>query len=291
MPVYTCPDCSAKVKTAQEAAPGQKFKCPACGTAFVPRAETLAFKDDDSAPVKTTKAGKKLTPGAAKPAAKPVAAAPAATAAPAKPHDELEGDTVAYGMMQESEEEKRLAQKNKPVFGSIRDRFKKSARGPAAALLVTPCNLLLAQGGLTAIFGLSSIIVGGWPLVFTDVTPSDEEIAEQMFWVFLGVICMVWGSIVCYGAVQMISLGSYSWAIVGAVFGLVPLLAGIFALTTLRDPRVLAGFAEPETGPIQTEADAPKKGEDGYEGDDDDDEEDEDDDEEEDERPAKKRKR
>lgn len=287
MPSYTCPECSAKVKSAEEADPGQKFQCPECKTVFTPRAETLAFKDDDP----PAKPGKKPKPAAAK-----VKAAPPAPASPPPPppppgkYDDLEADTTAYTVVKESEEEERLASKNKPVIGAIRDRFKKSARGPAAALLVTPSNLLLAQGSLTSLFGLAAIIVGAWPLVFTDVTPSDEEVAEQMFWVFTGIFSLAWGGIVCFGAVQMISIGSYAWAVVGSVFGLLPLLAGIFGLTTLRDPRVLAGFAEPETGPINVDAD---EGEDKDEDEDEEDEEDEDeeDEEEEDDRRARKKKR
>ena len=283
MPSYTCPECNAKVQTDKPAEAGQEFACPECDAAFVPRAAALTFKDDGAPPPKKKAVGKgKLT------AAKAAPATPAASQPAPKPHDDLDNDTTAYGVIKESEEEERLAKKNMPKVGAIRDRFTKSARGPAAALLVTPCNLMLAQGGLTAVFGLSSIIIGAWPLIFTDVPASDEEIAEQMFWVFVGIICAVWGSVVCYGAVQMISLGSYAWAVVGAVFGLLPLLAGIFALTTLRDPRVLAGFAEPETGPIQTEAGDGKKDED------DEDEEDEDDEDEDEEeqvsRKSKKRK-
>ena len=278
MPSYTCPECNAKVKSDDPAEAGQEFTCPECDATFVPRAAAMAFQDDGAAKPAKPKAVKgKLT------AAKAAPVQPAAQPAP-KPHDDLDNDTVAYGVIQESEEEQRLAKKNMPTIGSIRDRFKKSARGPAAALLVIPTNLLLAQGGLLSLFGLSSIIVGAWPLIFTDVPASDEEIAEQMFWVFVGIISAVWGGITCYGAVQMISLGAYGWAVVGAVFGLLPLLAGIFALTTLRDPRVLAGFAEPETGPIQTDADDEKKKDE-----DEEDEDEEDEDDEEDRRPRKRR--
>jgi uncharacterized membrane protein len=276
MPTYTCPECQAKVKSAEEARPGQEFACPKCDAEFTPRAAPLSFQNDDQPKQKKRK------PQAQ--AAQPVQ--PVAEPAP-KPYEDPDNDTVAYEMAKESEEEERLARKNKPVIGAIRDRFKKSTRGPASALLVTPSNLLLAQGGLLAIFGLSAIIYGLWPLIFTDVPASDEEVADQMFWVFVGIISMVWGSITCYGAVQMVSLGSYGWSMVGAVFGLLPLLAGIFALTTLRDPRVLLGFAEPETGPIQTDADEPADEDDEEE---EEEEEEEDDEEEEEERPRKKRR-
>ncbi len=240
---------------------------------------------DDDPPAK---AGKKPKPAKVR-AAPPAAASPPPPPPPPGKYDDLEADTTSYTVVKESEEEERLASKNKPVIGAIRDRFKKSARGPAAALLVVPSNLLLAQGSLTCLFGLSAIVVGAWPLVFTDVTPSDEEVAEQMFWVFTGIISLVWGGVVCYGGVQMITLGSYAWAVVGSVFGLLPLLAGIFGLTTLRDPRVLAGFAEPETGPIQVDAD--EKEDEDEEDDDEEEEDEEEEEEEEDDRRAKKKRR
>jgi hypothetical protein len=266
MPSYICPECETKVKSEKEAKPGQTFECPSCNAEFTPRAATIAFKDDEDHKPKKTKA-KPTTP---------VAEAPPTRS---RALDDDDGP-MTYGVAEESEEEKRLAEKNKPVFGAIKDKFKKSARGPAAALLVTPANLIMAQGGLLFIFGLASVIVGIWPIWFTDVPASDEEFAECTFWIFFGIVSMVWGGITVYGAVQMVGLGSYAWAVVGAVFALFPLLAGILALATLRDERVLAGFAEPETGPINAEVEEKKE-------DDEDEEEDEEDEEEE--QPRKKR--
>ncbi len=277
MPSYTCPECNAKVKSEKEAKPGQTFECPSCNAEFTPRAETLAFKDDDDdKPKKKPKAVKAVKTEAPPP--------------PPPPRSNLGDDDdgpMTYGVAEESEEEKRLAEKNKPTFGDIKDKFTKSARGPAAALLVTPANLMLAQGGLLSIFGLAAAIIGMWPLVFTDVPPSDEEFAECTFWIFFGIVSMFWGGITCYGAVQMVGLGSYAWAVVGAVFALFPLLAGIFALVTLRDERVLAGFAEPETGPIQSDA-KDKAGEDDEDEDVEDDEDEDEDDEEDEEQPRKR---
>jgi DNA-directed RNA polymerase subunit M/transcription elongation factor TFIIS len=267
MPSYICPECNAKVRSEKEAKPGQVFECPSCEAEFTPRAETIKFADDDDDKPKKSKTK-----------APKAAAAPPPPPPPALDDD---GDPMTYGVAQESEDEKRLAEKNKPTFGAVKDKFKKSARGPAAALLVTPANLMLAQGGLLAIFGLTATILGIWPLWFTDVPASDEEFAECTFWIFFGICSMVWGGITCFGAVQMVGLGSYAWAVVGAVFALFPLLAGIFALVTLRDERVLAGFAEPETGPIQSDADDKKDEEEEDEDDDEDEEDDEDEDDEE----------
>jgi hypothetical protein len=196
----------------------------------------------------------------------------------------------------ESEEEKRLADKNKPTFGAVKDKFAKSARGPAAALLVTPVNLLLLQGGLLCLFGLfwAFFWQGLWGIIFTGGTPpSEEEYTEFLGWVFIGIICTLWGAITCFGAVQAITLGSYPWAVVAGFFGLFPLFAGIFMLLTIWDPRVLAGFAEPETGPIKVEAEAEKEVEDDDEDDEDEDEDEEEEEEEEedeDEKPKKRRR-
>jgi Zn-finger nucleic acid-binding protein len=193
---YICPDCKTKLKSKKEAEPGQEFQCPACETVFVPRAEVMKFADDDG--------GKKK-----KPKAKANAAAPApASPPPAKSNPFEDEDDTPYAVAKESEEEQQLAAKNKPTFGSIRDRFKRSARGPAAALMVLPSNLLLGQGALTALAGLGMIVNGAWPLIFTDVSPSDEEVSENAFYICLGILSMVWGGLVCFGASHMSTLDS-----------------------------------------------------------------------------------
>lgn len=271
---YTCPNCDKRLKSKVQAEPGQEFECPKCNEVFVPRAETIKFADGDE-PKK-----KKAKPKAA-PAPAPVAAPPPP---PPKPKADDEDDSP-YAVIKESEEEQRLAAKNKPTFGAIRDKFKRSARGPAAALLVLPSNLLLGQGALTAVVGLGMIINGAWPLIFTDVSPSDEEIADNSFYICLGLFSMVWGGLVCFGASHMSSLDSYPWAFVGACLGLLPLLAGVFSIIALKDPRVVAGFLEPLEGPNAEEIEEKKKP-------DDDDEEDEDEEgeEEEERKPAKKKR-
>ena len=222
-------------------------------------------------------------PVAAKPKAAP--APPVVAPAPVKPVDD-DDDTSAYGVIKESEEEEKLAQKNKPTFGAVRDKFKRSARGPAAALMVLPSTLLLGQGVLTALVGLAMIVLGIWPMIFSDVPLSDEEFAETMFYILFGIVGFIWGGIACFGSYQMSTLGSYPWAFVGAVFGLFPLLAGIFSILTLKDPRVVAGFIEPEAGPNRPgEEDAKKKEEEEAEA------EEEEDEEEEEEKPKKRKKK
>src|SRR5438105_2434743 len=91
----------------------------------------------------------KPKPKPAKPVAPPVAK-PAA-APPPPPADDDDGPIGSYGVIKESEEELRLAEVNKPRFLNLADKFKKSARGPAQALLVLPTNLLVAEAALTGI--------------------------------------------------------------------------------------------------------------------------------------------
>lgn len=196
-----------------------------------------------------------------------------------KPGNE-EDDLNPYGVIKESEEELRLIEKNKPKFGEVQDKFKKSARGPASGLLVIPVNLLIAVGSLTGIGGVAFIIAGLWNWVFTDAPPSDEQIAGFLEWIFYGIVLLAWGALVCLGASKMQSLESYAWALLGALMG-VPLIAGIFALVALRDPRVIAGFEEVEGA---LDEDEPEE-----EGDDEEEDEDEEE-EDEDERPRKRRK-
>lgn len=237
MYLYECPECGNKVKLAQPAVPGKKLRCPVCEATFAPQAPTIAMADQP-----------KPQPVAAKPAAARPTVKPAAAQPPARPAivEDDPYDVTPYGVVQETEEEKRLAAKNKPTFTETHDKFKKSARGPASALLVLPTNLLIAEGALTGIVGVMAVVVGLWPLVFTNAPPSDEEIAEQLVIIFGGLVALGYGSLICVGASKMQALESYAWAMVGAVLGIVPLLAGIFAIVALRDPRVIAGFEEME---------------------------------------------
>jgi predicted nucleic acid-binding Zn ribbon protein len=261
--LYECPECGNKVKLAQPAVPGKKLRCPVCEATFAPQAVTIALAEQP-----------KPRPVAAQPAAaRPAVVKPVAAQPPARPQiveDDLDNDVTPYGVVQETEEEKRLAAKNKPTFTETHDKFKKSARGPASALLVLPTNLLVAEGALTCIVGVAAVVIGLWPLVFTDAPPSDEEIAEQIVIIFGGIVAFTYGALICYGASKMHSLESYAWGMIGAVLGILPLLAGIFAIVALRDPRVIAGFEEME-GAIEDEE--------GESEDEDEDDEDEDEDE------------
>ena len=248
MPQYSCPKCKTRLAVADDTPPATVIECPACQAKF----RTPAAK-----------------PAAA--AAPPIAFKDEPPAAPPPPPADEDAPYLVY---EESEEEKRLAEATKPKFANVRDKFRKSARGPAMSLLVMPSNLMIAEGGLTIVVGLFLIAIGAWPVLFGEAAPSDEELADGLSFIFYGGFAVIWGALICYGASSMQNLGSYTWAMVGAILAVLPLLAGVFAIITLQDPRVQAGFREPESGPLK------KTEEDEEEGDD-----------EEEDEPKKKKKR
>jgi len=210
---YTCPGCEAELKSNTAPPPGKKIRCKQCSTAFVPK------------PVEVT------------------APEPAATK---KPVDDDDNDMNPYGVINDEDTEEQAEAKKKVKFDGQVDKSKRSDRGPAMSLLVMPSNLLVAEGGFTILIGIILTLWAIWPLVFTEVSPSEDEISEQAVWILLGVLLIVWGALICLGASRMQNLESYTWALTGAVLGILPLLVGIFAIAMLRNPKVIAGFAEVE---------------------------------------------
>ena len=235
---YTCPNCNEALVLDKAVAPGKKVKCGNCDFVFIPNKDTFAVAKE---------------PKPAKAAAKPAAAPPPPPPPLKAAVDEDGGPVTAYGIVKESEAEKAAAEKNKPVFTILADKHKRSARGPASAALVLPTNLLIFAGALTSLAGIVVILVYVWNLIFTDASPSDDEIMDALPFVGLGLLMFFWGGLVCYGAFKMQNLESYAWALTGAVLGSIPLLVGLFALITLRDPKVIAGFQETTGGPEEDE--------------------------------------
>src|SRR4051812_11557166 len=124
MPSYTCPACGVTLRTASPVAAGKSVKCPKCQEAFVPvpaaaGAGTLKLANEPPPP-------------------KPP---PPAHVSPARAMGEIDDDMSAYGVREESAEEKARADATKVKYGDL--KFKKSARGPATAMLVSPSNLLV----------------------------------------------------------------------------------------------------------------------------------------------------
>lgn len=188
-------------------------------------------------------------------------------AAPPKPSyvEEASG----YGVIKEDDSAHAEERKAALKFDDVADKFKRSSRGPAMALMVLPTNLLVAQGGLMFVAGIGLILYGLFPLVFSEVEPSEDEYREQAGYLLFGFLIFLWSCLICFGASQMQNLESYTWAWVGALAG-IP--AGIFAMVMLRNPKVIAGFQE-MVGALDDDEDNEKKTDD----DDDDDDEDEDD--------------
>jgi hypothetical protein len=289
------------MKTPNRLPPGKAIKCPKCQKSFVPESEekeapagggTLKFADEPAAPKK------KPTP--AKPA---TGAKPPAKAEPPKPpsppekspfaDDDEDDESVkrGYGVIKETEEELKEAEKNKPKFTEVQDKFKKSARGPALSLCVMPSRALIVAGVLTSCIGIYFFIDGMWPLVFNDAPPDDEEFEEALLGMGMGVMAFMWGAVVCFGSSHMHEVDSYTWAMIGSVMGVVPFLVGIFGIMILRNPKVIAGFEEGLVGPDEEdEEDEKKKKEEEEDDDDDEGEDDDDEDDDEDEKPRKKGK-
>jgi predicted Zn finger-like uncharacterized protein len=241
---FKCPECQAEFKSSKRPPEGKKIRCKQCEHAFVPKVKELA-------------------------------AAPAPKEPPPAPvEDEEYGQVNPYGVVEDIETEEQKAAKKKVRFDGVDDKKKRSARGPAMSLLVMPANLLIAEGALTFLIGLGTVIWGLWPLIFTEVAPSDDDYTDQLPIILFGVLLAVWGAMICLGASRMQNLESYTWAMTGAVLGILPLLVGVFALIMLRNPKVLAGFMEVEGA---MDADDTKENEDDDEDDDEDDEDDEDD--------------
>jgi predicted Zn finger-like uncharacterized protein len=241
---FKCPECEAEFKSSKRPPEGKKIRCKQCEYAFVPKVKELA-------------------------------AAPTPNDPPPAEDDEY-GPVNPYGVIEEEETEAQKEAKKKVRFDGVDDKKKRSARGPAMSLLVMPANLLIAEGALTFLIGLGTVIWGLWPLVFTDVSPSDDDYADQLPIVLFGVLLAVWGAMICLGASRMQNLESYTWAMTGAVLGILPLLVGVFAIIMLRNPKVLAGFMEVE-GAMDAD-DTEDEDEDDDDDDDEDDDEDDDDD-------------
>lgn len=243
---YTCPECGIKLKPARPIPVGKKIKCPKCSTIFAPSARATAAA---------------ARPGKA--AAKP---------APAKKSEDDDwGDTNPYAVKQEE-----AAPKEEMDFINIRDRFEKSARGPAQKAVVRPANAMLALSIIQCLLCIGWFLYGLWPFVFvTDIgDPKDpknltsyarsglgEDKADKGFtqadqvlhyW-FMGgaVFSFLWYATCCVAAFKMHTLESIAWAWTGAVMTLLGvgilglgIVVGIWAMVVLNNDEVKEGFAE-----------------------------------------------
>ncbi len=258
MPVqYTCPECKTILQRSEPLPAGKKIKCPKCESIFAPKAPS-------GKPV--------VNPAVAKAIAKP--AAPKATVINPALKD-MDDDRNPYALAAENEETDRLVaeEKKRAAEGVVKDRFKKSARGPAARAVVQPANALLAIGVLSAIGHLISVVVAIFPLIFeinesgtpaegqkySDVDKKKKNQISPEEWRQMLIIRIPWaiGSVIGFcisglivnGAFHLRSLDSRGWAWTGAIlailFGtLFGMLIGIWCVTVLNSEKVKAGFEE-----------------------------------------------
>jgi hypothetical protein len=235
---YTCPECGTALRPKTPIPAGKKVKCPKCSAIFAAQA---------AQPVRA--------------AAKP-AAAPAKKAA-----DDDWGDNNPYTIKTEE-----IKPREEMTFGPIRDRFAKSARGPAQKEVVRPANLMLAISIKNCLILIGVFLYGLWPFVFiTDDGGSKDPNAlsniarsglgedekkggmtmQQKvlhFWIMgSSVFLFLWNSIIVVAAFKMHTLESYAWAMTGAIMGLIAglgLFCSIWCLIVLNRETVKAGFRE-----------------------------------------------
>jgi hypothetical protein len=224
MPTYRCPECEAVLRREQPVPDGKKIKCPKCEFVFAAkpvREETPAKKNERKAPKKEEN---------------PVAT----TNKDALWNEEDEDEVGSYEVKQTEEPD----DKPELYFGSLRDKYAKSKRGPAMARTVIPSNILIGEGILTCLGGLGVVVWAVFPLVFHENPLTEKIIREQILWIIIGVLIFLWGAMICLGASKLQNLDSYTWAMVGACMGIVPLLGGIYAIIIMRDENIIAGFEE-----------------------------------------------
>jgi hypothetical protein len=220
MPVYPCPECGAQLRPQKPVPAGKKLRCPKCDTVFAPAVKAAA------------------------------AATPAPAAAPA---EEPESYGLAADHVTHNEDATRAA------FDPIKDRFKRSARGPALVLVVKPSTWLLRTGVATCVMAIAGVLFAIWPMIFKIeiVQPAkkgvvfgpqtnerkfqemtEDEWRDQWLMLAFSVFQFGWGAVICAGAAKMHELNAYPLAMVASIMALVsPFVpVGIFGLIYASDP-------------------------------------------------------
>ncbi len=206
MPVYPCPECGAQLRPAKPVPAGKKLRCPKCETVFAP----------------TGKA--------------PAKAAPAPAARPAAEDEEGGRYGLAEAAAPQDEDAVRAA------FDPIKDRFKRSARGPALVLVVKPSTWLLRCGVGVCLTAIAGVLFAIWPMIFKveDVQPPDknarfrgpeqterrfkemspDDYREHLMILGFSIFQFAWGAVICAGASKMHVLEAYPLAMIASVMGM-----------------------------------------------------------------------
>ena len=218
MPTYRCPECEAVLRREQPVPAGKKIKCPKCEFVFAPKA--VAEKAQKAAPA-----------AKGKPAAKDP---PKPSALPAVVNDDEDDEEKSYAVVQEEEQERAVH------YGSLRDKFKKSKRGPAMAQCVVPSNFTLYEGFLACIGTLICFIVGFWPMIFSD---DPVTLKERLPYILAGLFGFALSCFICYCASRFHELTSYPLAWIGVVLATILSLTGIaipvYILSQKIDPQYI----------------------------------------------------
>jgi hypothetical protein len=138
-------------------------------------------------------------------------------------------------------------------FGSLRDKYPKSKRGPAMAKTVAPSNLILMVGALTGILAIVYLCWGIWPFIFSEQAPTGSAATNRIIHIIAAVLSFTCAALICHGGSKLHTLESYNWAMAGSImsiiFGVAPfgIAAGVWGIVTLKDDEVKAGFEETAT--------------------------------------------
>jgi hypothetical protein len=180
-------------------AAGKKIKCPKCELIF--SAKPMLETEEDKKKEKEEET-KKPQP------------------AQATDTDEDEEETGgSYTLKDEApqNEEQIKAKKESLYFGSLRDKFAKSKRGPAMARVVGYSNGMLFIGGLVIVLCIVGFFVGLWPFVFSDNTPQGAKAREKIFIMVSCIVMIAIGVFACYGGSKLHTLESWGWALAGGI--------------------------------------------------------------------------
>jgi predicted Zn finger-like uncharacterized protein len=207
MPKYRCPECESVLRREQPVPAGKKIKCPKCETVFA--AKPLREEGEQEP------APKKARP-------KPEAAKkPAAQPAQAQIADDDDDDGQAYVVIKEQEPDKR---KEDLYFGSLRDRYEKSKRGPAMAKCVVGSNFVLAEGLFVCCCGIALFLYSIWPFIFSDEPP---KFRDRVWFTLGGIGVFGLGAFMGYCASQMHEVRYYILSWVGVILAFIPPLGAL----------------------------------------------------------------
>lgn len=217
---YQCPECETVMKRALKVPEGKKIRCPKCEVIF-PAIPLDGNKSDDA----DKKASKALSK----------------KAVPAVDEDEEEGGT--YTVVDEKPETAEETKRKEINFGSIRDKYPKSKRGPAMGKTVTPSTYIMGAGILAAVGAIIFLCYSLWPFIFREEPPKGKEATKRALMIAGAIVWFVYAALICHGASKMHTLESYGWAMAAAIMSTVVLI-GIYGIVTLRDEEVVEGFEE-----------------------------------------------